>query len=109
MALYDRIQVATENRDVEAYLDMLHDEYVFYRHLTGTEMKKADWEPTLRAMMTSSALKISNDRCLYENDEVLVMHQVMAFPDGTSEAVMIVHMLQDGKIIRSETGATPVE
>ena len=30
----------------------------------------------------------------------------MDFPDGTTEAVMAVHVLQDGKIIRTETGAT---
>ena len=32
----------------------------------------------------------------------------MDFPDGTREAVMAVHMLKDGKIIRTETGATRV-
>ena len=33
----------------------------------------------------------------------------MNFPDGTSEAVMIVNNLEDGKIIRAETGATPIK
>ena len=37
------------------------------------------------------------------------MHQMMNFPDGTSEAVMIVNILKDGKIIRAETGATPIK
>jgi hypothetical protein len=46
---------------------------------------------------------------LYENNEILVMHQMMNFPDGTSEAVMIVNNLKDGKIIRAETGATPIK
>ena len=45
-------------------------------------------------------------RCLYENDEVMVTHAVMAFPDGTREAVLAFHQLKDGKIIRMETGAT---
>jgi len=30
----------------------------------------------------------------------------MDFPDGTTEAVMSVHTLKDGSIIRTETGAT---
>jgi hypothetical protein len=30
----------------------------------------------------------------------------MDFPDGTTEAVMTVHLIKDGKIIRTETGAT---
>jgi len=35
-----------------------------------------------------------------------VTHNFMSYPDGTKEAVMVVMMLKDGKIIRSETGAT---
>ena len=33
----------------------------------------------------------------------------MNFPDGTSEAVLVVNHIKDGKIIRVETGATPVK
>jgi hypothetical protein len=33
----------------------------------------------------------------------------MNFPDGTSEAVMIVSTKKDGKIVRTETGATPIK
>ena len=49
-----------------------------------------------------------DQRCLYENEDILVEHSVMDFPDGTREAVLHAHMLKDGKIIRTETGATPV-
>ena len=48
-------------------------------------------------------------RCLYENDEIMVEHSFMKFPDGTSEAVLVVNYIKDGKIIRVETGATPVK
>ncbi len=48
-------------------------------------------------------------RCLYENEDILVMHNVMVFPDGTKEAVMVVHTLKDGKIFKTETGATPIK
>ena len=60
-------------------------------------------------MMESDSLETTAVRCLYENNEILVMHQMMNFPDGTSEAVMIVNNLKDGKIIRAETGATPIK
>jgi hypothetical protein len=33
----------------------------------------------------------------------------MGFPDGSKEAVMVVHTLKDGKILKTETGATPIE
>jgi len=60
-------------------------------------------------MMESSALEISKQRCLYENDDIMIEHQFMKFADGTSEAVFVVNHIKDGKIIRVETGATPVE
>ena len=43
---------------------------------------------------------------LYENDEVLVMHSIINFPDGTSEAIIQFSELKDGKIIKTETGAS---
>ena len=60
-------------------------------------------------MMESSALEISKQRCLYENEEIMVEHSIMKFADGTSEAVLVVNHIKDGKIIRVETGATPVK
>ena len=36
----------------------------------------------------------------------MVEHSVMQFPDGSKEAVLVFHQLQDGKILRTETGAT---
>ena len=109
MTLYEKLRSAGEARDVAAYLDLLHDDYVFVRHQSGTEVSKADWVPVVTAMMQSPDLEISQERCLYENDDVLVMHQFMGFPDGTKEAVLVFHKLQDGKIIRSESGATPIK
>jgi len=36
----------------------------------------------------------------------MVQHSFMSYPDDTKEAVMLVAMLKDGKIVRMETGAT---
>jgi hypothetical protein len=49
-----------------------------------------------------------SSRCVFENDDILVTHDFMSYPDDTREAVMGVIMLKDGKIIRMETGATPL-
>lgn len=50
-----------------------------------------------------------SSRCVYENDEIIVAHSFMSYPDDTREAVMLVAMLKDGKIIRMETGATTLD
>ena len=51
---------------------------------------------------------IRDRKCIYENDDILVDHNVLSFPDGSKEAVLACHMKKDGKIISSETGATPL-
>ena len=109
MSIFEKLQRAGADRDVAAYLELLHDDYVFVRHQTGTEISKAEWAPVVSAMMESPALKITQERCLYENGEVLVMHQLMSFPDNTREAVLVFHTLRDGKILRTESGATPLK
>ena len=108
MSLYEKMKTASENRDVNSYLDCIHDDCVFVRHQTGAEMSKDEWSPMLTAMMQSDKLEIKDQRCIYENDEILVTHSMMNFPDGTSEAVMVVNKLKDGKVVRVETGATPI-
>ena len=108
MSLYAKIKAAQDAKDVEGYLACLHDDFVFVRHQSGTELTKAEWRPTVKAMMESSSLEISKQRCLYENSEIMVEHSFMKFHDGTAEAVLVVNHIKDGKIIRVETGATPI-
>ena len=109
MSLYQKIKAAQDSKDLEGYLDCLHEDFVFVRHQSGSEVSKSDWKPTLTAMMESDALSFRNQRCIYENEEIMVEHSFMTFPDGTSEAVMVVNLLKDGKIIRTETGATEIK
>ena len=108
MSVYQKVRAAQDKKDIDGFLSCLHDEFAFVRHQSGTEVSKEDWKPTLTTMMQSDALVFHNQRCLYENNEIMVEHSLMTFPDGTSEAVMVVNLLKDGKIIRTETGATPI-
>ncbi|MFZ8883406.1 MAG: nuclear transport factor 2 family protein, partial [Paracoccaceae bacterium] len=80
MSLYQKINAAQNNKDIEAYLDYLHEDFVFIRHQSGTKVNKSDWTPTLMSMMQSDALSFNNQRCLYENDEIMVEHSFMTFP-----------------------------
>ena len=60
-------------------------------------------------MMESAALETSNERCIYENDDIMVIHNIGNFPDNTKEAIMAVHTLSNGKIIKTESGATRID
>ena len=37
-----------------------------------------------------------------------VAHYFISFKDGSKQAVLVVYIIKDGKIIRSETGATNI-
>ena len=37
------------------------------------------------------------------------MHSIGHFPDGTKEAIMTVHTLSNGKIVKTESGATRID
>ena len=108
MSIYEAVQAAMHGQDPDKYIGLLHDDFQFVRHQSGNTMDKAAMADMIRRMVASGGMAVHDQRCLYENGDILVEHSVMDFPDGTREAVMAVHMLKDGKIIRTETGATPV-
>jgi hypothetical protein len=108
MSVFKKLQTAWDNRDADAYMELMGDDFAFVRHQTGTTMNKAQMADMVRAMMASPAADLGNRRRIYENDDVLVVHSVNDYPDGTREAVLAAYTLKGGKIVRLETGATPL-
>tara|TARA_X000001036_G_scaffold125925_1_gene119266 strand:+ start:176 stop:505 length:330 start_codon:yes stop_codon:yes gene_type:complete len=106
MSIFETHEEATKNKDIDAYAETLHDDYQFISHMDGMTMDKEKSMEMFSFLMTSDDFVTHESRCLYENDEVMVTHAIMGFPDGTREAVLAFHQLKDGKIIRMETGAT---
>ena len=106
MSLYDTMAKATEQRDATKYTDLFHPDYEFVRHQSGTSMNREQMTEMMKMMMANEKVVIRNSRCIYENEDILVEHSVMDFPDGTTEAVLSVHSLENGQILRTETGAT---
>ncbi len=106
MSVFKKHTTAFENRDAEAMIACYHDDYTFVRHQTGTTMNKSDMAEMLRGMVANSSIRAYDSRCLYENDEILVSHIVVDFPDGSREAILSFERLKDGQILHTETGAT---
>ena len=106
MAIYETMNAAVSNKDADAYLAIYDDDAVFVRHKSGSEMSKAQFAEMIRKMMASDDMDWGARRCIYENDDILVVHSINAYPDGTKEAVLMACTLKDGKITRVETGAT---
>lgn len=106
--MYEKLSEATDNEDAQAYAAMMADDFVFVRHQTGTEMNKAEAVAMLEKMFSAGGAKMGHRRLVYENDDILVVHSINDFGDGTREAVLAAYILKDGKVTRLETGATPL-
>lgn len=109
MGLYEKMEKIMHERDVDSYLSLLHEEFTVVFHKSGSRFNKTEWSSMVTEMMANDKFIQESSRCVYENDEILVEHSFMSYPDDSREAVMLVAMIKDGKIIHMETGATTLD
>ena len=106
MSLIQKLYDAAENKDLEKYNEVLSEDYYWLQHSTGKHVSR---EELAKWFMSDDAPKSENQRIIYENDEIGVAHFFVSFKDGAKQAVLAVYIIKDGKIIRSETGATTLK
>ena len=105
MSVIKKLWDAEENKDLSQFNEVMSEDFVWVKHSTGEEIERdilASW------FMSDDAPKSENNRIIYENDEIGVAHSFVVFKDGSRQAVLVVYTIKDGKIIRSETGATDI-
>jgi len=108
MSVFEKINEAIKSNNAQMYSDLFDDDFEFIRHQTGTSMNKSEMSAMIPEMMKNNVFNTASHRKIYENDDILVEHYIMDFPDGTKEAIIGVNILRNGKILRLETGATPI-
>ena len=106
MSIFKAQEAAQEAKDMEAYAATMHEDFQFIMHLDNSTMDKEKTMEMFTFMMNSDDFVTHDSGCLYENDEAMVTHGVMSFPDGTKESVLAFMQIKDGQVIRMETGAT---
>ena len=106
MPLIQKLYDAQENKDLEKYNEVLSEDYYWLQHSTGKHIPR---EELSKWFMSDDAPKTEKQRIIYENDEIGVAHFFVSFKDGSRQAVLAVYIIKDGKIIRSETGATTLK
>ena len=104
--IFDKWVEAWDNADVETMRSFMCDDAEMIMHSSNSKMTADEWRDRVGPMI--GQLKQENLRCIYENDDILVMHFFMTFPNGTRDAVLYVATKRDGKIARIETGSTPL-
>ena len=105
MSVIQKLIDAQDNQDLKAYNEVVSEDYVWVKHSTGEEIPRDELSKWL---ISPDAPKSENARIIYENDEIGVAHYFVSFKDGSRQAVLVVYNIKDGKIIRSETGATKI-
>ena len=106
MSLIQKLYEAQEKKDLEKINEVLSEDYVWVQHSTGKHIPR---EELNKFFMSDDAPKTEKKRIIYENDEIGVAHFFVTFTDGSRQAVLAVYIIKDGKIIRSETGATTLK
>ena len=53
--------------------------------------------------------RAEKNSCIYENKDIMVMHNFVTYTSGGKDAVMAVFIKKDGLIWKAETGATPIK
>ena len=103
MSVIQKLIDAQDNQDLKAYNEVVSEDYVWVKHSTGEEIPRDELSKWL---ISPDAPKTESSRIIYENDEIGVAHYFISFKDSSRQAVLVVYIIKDGKIIRSETGAT---
>ena len=109
MAMFEKIKKTMSDRDMDAYMELVHEDAVFVFHKSGNNFSKSEWGDMAKGMLANEKFVQESSRCVYENEDIVISHDFMSYPDGTREAVIGVVTLKDGKIIRMETGATSLD
>ena len=104
MSFFEIWLKVVEERDADALIGLLHEDFEFVRHPSGASPNKAPMSELMRQMVSNNVVPKAR-RCLYENEEVWVSHGIMNFPDGTTEAIGGFDLWKHRKNIKSDTGA----
>lgn len=109
MGLHEKLNKCMADRDVTSYLDLLHEDFTVVFHKSGKSFNKKEWASLVTGMLENEKFVQESSRLVYENDEILADHSFMSYPDNSREAVMLIAMIKNGKIVKMETGATTLD
>ena len=102
------MEVALQACDVDTVASFHHADFEMKMHSNGAVITKEQWKEGAASIFKNSNFKREAARCIYENDDILVIHAIVTFPNGSKDAVMWFATKKDGLIHRVETGSTPL-
>jgi hypothetical protein len=106
MNIYSEMEAAMRADDAARYAALLHEDFEYVRHKSMDTLNRAQMAALLEKVWADGNRTIEQMRCLFENDDILVIHTVLSFRNGSREGAMIVNHKKDGRVIRTETGVS---
>ena len=106
MSVIQKLWDAEENKNLNQFNEVMSEDFIWVKHSTGEHIGRdvlAKW------FMSDDAPKSEHNRIIYENEEIGVAHSFVTFTNGSKQAVLVVYTIKDGKIVKSETGATNID
>jgi hypothetical protein len=106
MQIYPEMEAAMRSDDVDRYVALMDEGFAYVRHKSRDTLDRNQMADLLRKVWRNGNRTIEDLRCLYENDDILVVHTRLTFASGSHEGAMIVNFKKDGKIVRIESGVS---
>jgi hypothetical protein len=106
MLIYTEMEAAMRADDADRYTALLAEDFEYVRHKSQDTIDRNAMRDLLRKVWRPGNRTIEDMRCLYENDDILVVHMTLSFASGSREGAMIVHQKRDGQIVRIESGVS---
>ncbi|WP_413718525.1 nuclear transport factor 2 family protein [Silicimonas sp. MF1-12-2] len=106
MMIYTEMEAAMRADDADRYAALLAEDFEYVRHKSHDTIDRNAMRDLLRKVWRPGNRTIEDMRCLYENDDILVVHMTLSFASGSREGAMIVHQKRDGRIVRIESGVS---
>ena len=53
MAMYDKLQKTMSDRDMDAYMELVHEDAVFVFHKSGNNFSKSEWGEMAKGMLAN--------------------------------------------------------
>lgn len=106
MLIYTEMEAAMLADDANRYAALLAEDFEYVRHKSQGTIDREAMRDLLRKVWRPGNRIIEDMRCLYENDDILVVHMTLSFASGSREGAMIVHQKRGGQIVRIESGVS---
>ena len=77
--IYEKYLEAWEDQDAELWMSIFHEDYEFLLHSDNKLIRYGE-ESIERVVNLMVELEVESRSCIYENDDILIMHKVATFP-----------------------------